>query len=145
MPWNKTQISHLSQSLREVRASSLLFTVYTRDHENGRIVELLNTGMVGMRVFSAPHAPHPPSSADAPSEGGATRPDLTLGRVVLDFEEDVRQRRLFAHVFSPRIRIHYTCLHLLETAAFGVACLVLFVLLFMLDDHVHRAGGGRGG
>ena len=59
------QVAHLRRCMQDVEACSLRFTVYTRDEE-GRIVELLNTGMLGITSFEEKQ------------------------QVVLDFEDDVR-------------------------------------------------------
>ncbi len=77
-----TQVEHLSQCMRDVDACSLRFSVYTRDEAQGRgrIVELLNTGMIGIGRLTM-------MELDAESED-----------VVLDFEDDVR-RIFFETVF----------------------------------------------
>lgn len=133
--------------------NSLRFTIYTR--ESGRIVELLNTGMVGPSVFSSLRSSHSlhgnthPSSGDTDSlepavdVAGVSR--IPAGRIVLDFEEDVRQRQLFVRIFNPpHIQMHHTAMHVLETAFFLVACVLMFVFLYLLDEAPVRAGD-RGG
>ena len=66
--------------MQDVRASSLRFTVYTRDEaDGGSIVELLNTGMIGLGRFSDEEES---SIRSTSSEGGK--------ELVLDFEDDVR-------------------------------------------------------
>ena len=73
------QVSHLSAYLRDVDASNLRFTVYTRDTEgDGRVVEILNTGMVEIVNFDV---------AGGVSGSGALR--QMRSEVVLDFEDDV--------------------------------------------------------
>lgn len=47
------QISHLSRHLRGMDAFSLRFTVYARGEGDGRIIELLNTGMLRSGLFFA--------------------------------------------------------------------------------------------
>ena len=75
------QVEHLAQCMQDVSACSLRFTVYTRD-EDGAIVELLNTGMIGLGRFMQQQ-----SSVREAHE------------VVLDFEDDVRMTMKFARAF----------------------------------------------
>lgn len=61
--------------MKDLDATSLRFTVYTRDDE-GSIVELLNTGMIGIRRFL---------NVDGPREEG----ESARTEIILDYEDDV--------------------------------------------------------
>lgn len=76
------QVHHLSECMRELDATSLRFTVYTRNDDGG-IVELLNTGMIGIRRFLNADGQRTEHEEDA-------RRVAVQTEIVLDYEDDVR-------------------------------------------------------
>lgn len=100
--------------MRYVDASSLRFSVYTRDEaQGGRIVELLNTGMIGLGRLAM-------MEAEAEGEDG----------LVLNFEDDVR-RMMFFDIAFVQAAAHAAARE--EGKKRGFRLLVGLLLLFLVS------------
>lgn len=75
-------MNHLAEAMHGLQVESLRFTVYKRGSDGG-IIELINTGMVGIRRFSQ-------QQRITTEVGGHDAVDSS--EIVMDFENNVRMR-----------------------------------------------------